>query len=129
MNKVGIRIALTAIVFAVVIGCGAGNSVKKADRFVLLEDMKLNAATQWATEYSDGFSCVLSKGTVVEAISGNSRGEAFFECKPVSINGVTDADQVEQLIVPAHILNREGFIGYAFALSVADLGKKFEKVK
>lgn len=69
-------VLLLALLFA---GCGgSGSSIKKGNRFVAIEALQEAADVQTTSDYNDGFTCYVPKGTVLEALY-NMNSSGFFE--------------------------------------------------
>ncbi len=124
------RSAFILILSLIVIflGCGSDSGVKKGDRFEVLVELQEAADIQGSTEYSDGFTCTIPKGTVLVAIYSSS-SSGFFECKPVVVNANTDDDYILETLVPGVIRNKPGFEDFSLTLSTEYIGTKIKKMK
>jgi hypothetical protein len=110
-------------------GCGSGGNVKKGDIIILQEDLRERAETQWEDSYTDGFTTIIPKGTKLEVLFTPAPAAQVFECRPVEVNGKKDPEEVEAFFVPEHILNKEGYSSYVFALKKEFVGTKIKKVE
>ena len=121
-------LGIAACVLAVTMGCNQRTAVKKGDRFVVLEDLRTNAATEWEQPFTDGFATLIPRGTVVETRFTTTPGAAFFECVPVEVNKSRNAIVITEYFVPEGTRMREGFKGFSFNLPVADIGTKMKRL-
>ncbi len=110
------------------LGCGPGDSIKKSDRFRVLEELQEVADIQGDLEYSDGFTCTIPKGTILQAIYPAS-SSGFFECKPIMVNAISNSKEIDELLVPGIVRNKPGYAGFSLTLSVGYLGTKIERVQ
>ncbi len=110
-------------------GCTSGASVAKGDRFEVVEEIRETATTQWEQPYSDGFTAIIPKGTVLEAVFATTPGAEYFESTPVRVNGQTEAAYVLQFFVPEGIRTRAGFEGFTFSLPTSYIGTKLKKLE
>jgi len=111
-----------------VLGCGTGSSVKKGDRFETLVELKEAADIQGSMEYSDGFTCNIPKGTVLEVLYPPS-SSGFFECKPVVVNANTSEQYILETLVPEVVRRQPGFEDFTLTLSFEYIGKKIKKME
>lgn len=118
-----------ALAAAVMLGCGSGASVEQGDRFVVQEELRESATTQWEQPYSDGFTAIIPEGTELKAVYSTTPGASYFECTPVKVNGQTDEDYILQFFVPEGTRTREGFQGFAFSLPTEYIGEKIKAVE
>ena len=125
-----IRNALICILPIIILflSCGSGSSVKKGDRFEVLVDLKEAADIQGSQEYSDGFTCHIPKGTILEALVPINSPD-FFECQPVVVNGNSDKFYIITTLVSEAALGKEGFESFSFTLPLDYIGTKLKRVK
>ncbi len=125
-----IRTALicTLPVLILFLACGSGTTVKKGDRFEVLVDLKEAADIQGSEEYSDGFTCIIQKGTIIEALYSSS-SSGFFECRPVMVDGNSSEGYIIETLVPEVVRRRPGFETFSLSLSLDYIGKKLRKAK
>lgn len=119
---------MTLTVLLFFFSCGSGTSVKKGDRFEVLVELQEAADIQGQNEYSDGFTCTIPKGTVLEALFPAS-SSGFFECKPVVLNGNTGSQYIIETLVPIAVRNKAGFQDFSLTLSVEYIGTKIKRIK
>jgi len=119
----GIVVLLVALA-----GCGPDNRVGKGTRFRATEDLREEATTQWEQPYSDGFTAVIPKGTVLEVLYPNN-STSYFEVTPVSVAGRNSEEEIRAYFVPEGIRTRPGFEGFSFSLPVSYIGSKLERVE
>lgn len=110
------------------LGCGPDNSIKKGDRFEVLEELQEVADIQGDLEYSDGFTCTIPEGTILQAVYPAS-SSGFFECKPIMVNTNSNPKQIDELLVPGIVRNKDGYGGFSLTLSVGYLGTKIKKIQ
>lgn len=111
------------------IGCGdSASSVKKGDRFVAMESLQEAADVQTSSDYSDGFTCYVPKGAVLEALY-NINSSGFFECKVVEVEGKTSQEDVYLNLVPEAVRNKEGFESFSLTFNKEYIGSKLKKVE
>ena len=124
-----IRNALICILPLLILflGCGFGSKVKKGERFEAIVDLREAANIQGSQEYSDGFTCHISKGTILEALDPINSPD-FFECHPVVVNGNSDKYYIITTLVPEAALNKEGFESFSFTLPLDYIGTKLKRV-
>ena len=106
--------------------CGSGSTVKKGDRFEVLVDLKEAADIQGSEEYSDGFTCILPKGTIIEVLYSSS---GFYECRPVMVDGNSNEGYIIETLVPEVVRRRPGFENFSVSVSKEHVGKNLKKVK
>ena len=125
-----IRTALLCIlpVLILFLVCGSGSTVKKGDRFEALVDLKEAADIKGSEEYSDGFTCIIPKGSIIEALYSSS-SSGFFECRLVMVNGNSNDGYIIETLVPEVVRRRPGFETFSVSLSLEYIGKKLKKVK
>ena len=121
-------VIMTISFFLFFFSCGSGTSVKKGDRFEALVELQEAADIQGQTEYSDGFTCTIPKGTVLVALFPAS-SSGFFECKPVVVNGNTGTEYIIETLVPTVVRNKPGFQDFSLTLSAEYIGTKIQKIK
>lgn len=123
VGLLGIFVLLVAVA-----GCGPDNRVGKGTLFIVTEDLREEATTQWEQPYSDGFTAVIPKGTVVEVLYSNN-GTSYFEVAPVSVAGKKSEEEIRVYFVPEGIRTRAGFESFSFSLPVSYIGSKLERVE
>lgn len=111
------------------IGCGgSASSVKKGDRFVAMESLQEAADVQTTSDYSDGFTCYVPKGAILEALY-NINSSGFFECKVVEVDGKTSEEDVYAVLVPEAVKNKDGFESFSLTFNKEYIGTKLKKVE
>ena len=116
------RYALIMILPALVffLNCGSGTSVKKGDRFETLVELQEAADIQGDMEYSDGFTCTIPKGTVLEALFPVS-SSGFFECKPVVVDGKIEVGKRMKMTLSCDHRAVDGAMAAAFLTDLKTL--------
>lgn len=122
-----IPLILMLSLFVLFTGCGSDGEVKKGDRFEVLESLREAADIQGSLEYSEGFTCNIPKGTILEAIH-SSASSGFIECRPVKVNGKTEDEYILTTLVPEVVRRKEGFETFSITLRVEYIGTKIKKV-
>lgn len=126
-----IRSILPLFIFAFLLGsCSSKStsSLKKGDIIITQEELRERAETQWEdASYTDGFISMIPKGTKLEVLFTPAGAAAIIECRPIEVNGITNADEVEAFFVPEPIRFKEGYTSYSFGLKLAMLGTKITK--
>jgi len=126
-----VRVTLPMLVLGLLLGgCStkSGSSLKKGDIVTVQEELRETAETQWEDpSYTDGFTAMIPKGTKLEVLFTPAPASQVFECRPIEVNGIKDADSVEAFFVPEPILNKEGYTSYSFALNKEFIGTKLTK--
>jgi hypothetical protein len=113
-----------------IIGCGSPkNSVKKGDRLIVQEVLREKAETQWDDSHTDGFIKEIPIGTVLEVVYAPRTGSSIVECIPVEVEGIKDADSVEQYFVPENIYNTDGYKTFSFSMKLEYIGKQLKKAE
>ena len=125
-----IRCALACILplFVLFLSCGSTSTVKKGDRFEALVDLKEAADIQGSLEYSDGFTCVIPKGAILEALYSSSSSD-FFECRPIMLDGNSQEGYIIEKLVPEVVRRRPGFETFSVSLNRDYIGTKLKKTK
>lgn len=125
-----IILSLTLFILAALsVGCGgSSSSVKKGDRFVAMESLQEAADVQTTSDYSDGFTCYVPKGAILEALY-NINSSGFFECKVVEVNGKKTEDEVYRDLVPEAVMNKDGFESFSLTFNKEYIGTKLQKVE
>jgi len=127
-----VRIALPILALSLFLGSCSTKStgtLKKGDVVTITEELRERAETQWEdVSYTDGFTSMIPKDTKLEVLFTPAPASQVFECRPVEVNGIKDADSVEAFFVPEQIRTKEGYSSYAFALKKEFLGTKIKKV-
>lgn len=121
---------LSLIAFAIG-GCSSQNDLKKGDRLSVEETLEREKIeTIWEdASFSDAFKNDIPKGTILEVVYSPRAGSSVVECVPVEVNGITDADSVEAILVPENIRNKDGYKGYTITINLQYIGKQVKKVK
>ena len=107
------------------LSCGFGSAVKKSDRFEVLVDLKEAADIQGSEEYTDGFTCILPKGTILEVLYSSS---GSIECRPVMVDGNSNEGYIIETLVPEVVRRRPGFEHFSVSVSKEYIGKKLKKL-
>lgn len=108
--------------------CSSASTVEKGERFEVLVDLKEAADIQGSQEYSDGFTCIIPKGAILEVLYPSS-SSGFFECRPVMVDGNSAEGYIIENLVPEVVRRRPGFENFSVSLSMDYIGKKIKKVK
>lgn len=126
-----VRIALPVLALGLFLGsCSTKTTgtLKKGDIVTITEELREPAETQWEdAAYTDGFTAMIPKGTKMEVLFTPAPAAQVFECRPVEVNGLKSADEVEAFFVPEPIRNKEGYTSYSFALKKELIGTKIKK--
>jgi ABC-type proline/glycine betaine transport system substrate-binding protein len=126
-----LRFSFFFVVLALMVNsCNTGSAsktLKKGDIIITLEELRERAETQWEdASYTDGFTSMIPKGTKLQIMYTPAR--TGFECKPIEVNGIKDADSIEAFFVPEPMRFKEGYKSYSFALKNDYIGAKVKKV-
>jgi hypothetical protein len=106
--------------------CSKKEIVSKGDSFIALMELTEVADIQGAQNYTDEFTGIIPKGTILRALSNSNAG--FFECRPVEINGKSGEEYILSTFVPEFIRNKESFKNFSITLSIEYIGTKIKKV-
>jgi hypothetical protein len=108
---------------------GCGSTVKQGELFEVLVDLRETAGTTWADGYTEGFDCIIPKGSVVKALYAGRPGLEFLEVIPVQVRGNTNEAYINDLFLPPHLKNRDGYQGFSIALRTSYIGTKLKKLE
>ncbi|MBI5573728.1 MAG: hypothetical protein HY919_04140 [Elusimicrobia bacterium] len=97
--------------------------VKKGDKFLVLEDTKGDAEIHYNAPCTDGFKCIIPKGTILVAYYDPPRLTAGFGCIP------ENKDEFEKRYVPQDVRMSPKYAGYSFGIKYSDIGKKIKKIE
>jgi hypothetical protein len=128
MQKIGWFFFLSLALMATS-GCNNEKNVKIGDRFEVLENLRVPAATEWEEPYNDGFTAQIPKGAILEARFTITPGSSYFECIPVKVNTISGHAAMMQYFVPESIKNKKGFKGFSISLPVKDIGVTLKKIE
>ena len=92
--------------------------IKQGDKFIVLEDVKVDVLTYFNAPYTDGFSCVIPKGTILISLSAKISG---FSCAP------ENKEDFEKLYVPVD-QRSDKYAGYSIILNYKEIGKRIKKL-
>ncbi|MBN1602962.1 MAG: hypothetical protein JW915_15240 [Chitinispirillaceae bacterium] len=124
-------VILSAVLCLFAVSCGTKQpKIKKGDKLVVQEELpRETAETQWEDDYTDGFTAVIPKGTVLEVLFSPKMGAAIVECLPVEIGEKKDPEAIEEFIVPESIRTKEGYKSYSFSIKMEYIGSKVTLMK
>ncbi len=97
--------------------------VRKGDKFMVTEDLQLDALTHYLAPFTDGFKCTIPKGTLIKAASDSDKFTLGFSAVPI------DYKQFEMNFVPKD--QREGpkYDGYSLVVMYNEIDKHLTRVK
>ncbi|MCX7726284.1 MAG: hypothetical protein N2053_05495 [Chitinispirillaceae bacterium] len=128
-KMIGIFLAMS---FLLVIGCGSSSDksgLKKGDVLETLEELRERGEVQLADSYNEGFSVILPKGSKLKVLYTPSPTVGVFECVPIEINGVTDPDEIETMLIPERIRVKEEYKEFSITLKKEYVGTKLKKIE
>ena len=110
-----------------VVGCGSSTSIKKGDKFEVLETLSEVAAIQSSSGFEESFTCQIPKGSILQA-EYNVNSSGFFECKIIALGEITDDIKIQEALVPNSIMNKEGYRGFTVTFSKEYTDTKLKKL-
>lgn len=96
--------------------------IKKGDRFEIVHDFKTKALRHWKAPFTDGFKCVVPKGTILIALSDGTFPYMLFAAIPDNYS------DFEEQHVAADIRGDEKYDGYSILLPYWQLGRTFRRL-
>ncbi len=108
--------------------CGRSVRVSKGDQFEVLEDLREVATVQMDRKHSDGFTCIIPKGSIITVVTTPAATVSFFDIEPTQVSGLTDRKAIEERLVPPHLRNREEYETFFISVPLSYLGTKLKKL-
>jgi hypothetical protein len=96
--------------------------VSKGSRFIAAEDIKTTALTHWRAPMTDGFKCVIPKGTILIATLDSQRISRGFGVIPEKYK------ELETQLVPEVQRTSSKYDGYTFVLNYGEIGKRIKPI-
>lgn len=95
--------------------------VHKGDKFIAIKEFRGNCLTYFAAPYTDGFQCIIQKGTILVAYSDSKGPSMGFSCIPEK------PDELEKY-VPLNQKQDSRYQGFSIVLSYSDIGRVVNKI-
>lgn len=96
--------------------------ILKGRRFVVANDMEAVGLTHWRAPMTDGFKCIIPKGTVLVAHSDSQRISRGFGLIPEKYK------EFETQFVPEEQLMNAKYDGYSIVLKYTEIGKRIKPI-
>jgi hypothetical protein len=97
--------------------------VLKGSRFIAVEDIKTTGLTHWLAPMTDGFKCIIPKGTILIATFDSERISLGFTLIPERYK------ELETEFVPKEQRTSAKYNGYSFALKYSEIGKRIKPIQ
>lgn len=111
------------------LGCSKTIEVSEGELFEVIEPITQEGSAQSVHAYTDEFNSTIPAGTILKATRSSVTGRRFFEAVPIEVNGETDPEEIEYLLVPHNILKDQGYKSYSFGMRLKDIGGKIKRVE
>ena len=109
-------------------GCGSKIKIKEGDIFEVIEEVRENATVQSDQQYSDGFTGVVPKGSIIKVVSTPLSSVTYFDVILIEVHGKRDQAYIEKLLVPEAMRNSEGYRGFYVSIPKGYIGTKIKRV-
>ena len=110
------------------VGCGSKKKIKEGDTFEVMEEVRENATVQSDQSYSDGFTGIIPKGSIIKVESTPLSSVTYFDVILIEVHGKRDQAYIENLLVPEAVRNSEGYKGFYVSIPKNYTGKKIKRV-
>ncbi len=97
--------------------------ILKGSKFITITDIKTTGLTHWLAPMTDGFQCIIPKGTVLVATFDSERMSRGFSLIPEKYK------ELEPQFVPLEQRASAKYNGYSFVLKYSDIGKRIKPIE
>ncbi len=109
-------------------GCGSKIEIKEGDTFEVTEEVRENATIQSEQNYSDGFTGIVPKGSIIKVVTTPLSSVTYFDVILIEVHGKRDPAYIEKLLVPEAMRNSDGYRGFYVSIPRSYIGTKIKRV-